>query len=317
MVYKLTPRRYQEKIKEWIRYSGSRMSPKSFVNNTLAFSVAIGFAVAFFVPQYLLFIWIAVSLGIFMLFHGFLVLAVDKRTKFVERILPDALQLMAANSRAGYIPSRALLLSARKEFGPLSEAIKTVGKEILTGESLEDSLKKMTRNIKSEMLERTVKLIIEGNKSGGQFAQLLDENASDLRRVQVIKKEINANIMLYVIFIGFAGVIGAPLLYALSSFLITTLGSFTSDISIPDSATRNVPFLKFGVVGVSPEFLFWFAIAAILLTTIFGSLIIGLISSGREKTGIKFMPLMIIIALGVFFLTRIIIAGIFGAFAAG
>ena len=64
--------------------------------------------------------------------------------------------------------------------------------------------------IKSSDLERTIDLIIEGIRGGGQLVALLEENANDIRRRQAMKKEIKANTMMYAIFIAFAGCLGAP-----------------------------------------------------------------------------------------------------------
>jgi len=311
MVYKIMPYGYKRRVKEWLRYSGSKIKPSRLVNNMFAMSFTVGFVVALLAGDYLVPVWIAVFIGIFLLLHGFLALGVERRRNFVEKILPDALQLIAANSRAGYIPSRALLLSARKEFGPLSEAIRNVGKELTTGGSLEDSLRIMTRDIKSDRLERTVKLIIEGTRSGGQFASLLEENAADLRATQAIKKDVKANVMMYSIFVAFAGCIGAPVLYALSSYLIDTISKFGS-LAPPDAFTAQVPFMKFTALAVSPNFLLAFFVSAILVTTVFGGLIIGLISSGKEGSGVKYIPIFVIIAFIIFFVLRFFIAQMFG-----
>ncbi len=311
----MMPQRYREKIKEWIKYSGSGVSPEGFTNYSFAFSICIGVITGLLAGTYFLIVFPAVFAAAFVFFHGFLMLAVDRRTKFVENILPDALQLMAANSRAGYIPSRALLLSARKEFGPLSDAIKTVGKDIMTGASLDESLKKITGCIKSELLDRTINLIIEGTRSGGQFASLLEENANDIRRMQVIRKDVKANVMMYTIFIAFAGCIGAPVLYALSSFLISTIGELGAAITMPEASAGNMPFMKFGGLEISPEFLLLFSIVAILITTVSGSIIVGLIGTGRERAGIKYIPVFMVLGLVVFFLTKIMISSTFGVFA--
>ena len=311
MIYKLSPRGYKKKLNEWLKFSGSKRSARHFVNNVFAVSFAAGFVGALFLREYFFLAWIAVFLGVFALLHGFLALGVDRRSKYVENILPDALQLMAANSRAGYIPSRSLLLSARPEFGPLSDAIKNVGKDIMTGKSLDEGLQRMTENIRSDSLERTVRLILEGTRSGGQFAALLEETAADLRAKQAIQKEMRANITMYTIFVGFAGCMGAPVLYALSGFLVETLGRFGEVVTAPEAMSR-VAFANFGGINVSADFMFFFSLIAILVTTVFGSMIIGLIGTGKGKAGIKYMPVLLGIALGDFFVTKYIISNILG-----
>jgi len=316
-MYKLMPQRYKKGMKELLQLSGSRRTPKSFFNLTLILSLIVGAGAGFLVQEYMLLVGVGLFAGIFALLHGLVVLAVDRRASFVENVLPDALQLMAANSRAGYIPSRSLMMSARKEFGPLSDAIKRAGKDMLTGDSVEDALKGIPKHIKSKLLEKTVNLIVEGSRSGGQFATLLDENAEDIRRVQVLDKEVKANVMMYTIFIGFAGAIAAPLLYSLSSFLINTLGGISGGVEIPEETFSTIPFVQFGSVAIDPGFLFMFSIAAILITTFFGGILLGSISSGSEKAGIKYVPLFMIVAFTIFFIANIFISSLFGNFALG
>ncbi|MFH1337610.1 MAG: type II secretion system F family protein [Nanoarchaeota archaeon] len=310
------PNSYKNKIKELLIFAGSKKTAEDFVNYSISISFAIGFVVALFSGSYFVFVWPIVSIAALALFHGLIVLAVERRTMFVEKILPDALQLMSANMKAGYIPSRAILLSARKEFGPLSDAIKHVGKEAITGKSFQDSLKTITRDIRSEVLETTVKLIIKGTKSGGQLVALFEETAADIRRLEIIKKDIRANILMYGIFIGFAACVGAPILYALSAFLVSTISGMGAAAQIPETLAARSPLMKFGVT-VSSEFLFLFSLAAILITTTFAGIIMGLISSGKEKSGIKYIPLLAILALSIFFLAGIGINTMFGTLIPG
>jgi flagellar protein FlaJ len=313
-MYKIMPELYKKRVEEWLKLSGSKKSPQNFVNYSFSFSIALGFLLSIFIGGNILFVWAIGTVSLFLLFHGLLILAVDRRTAFVERVLPDALQLMAANSRAGYIPSQSLLLSARKEFGPLATAIKNVGKDLMTGKSLENSLRKITKEIRSDILNRTADMIIEGVRSGGQFSSLLEENADDIRRMQIIKREMKANIVMYIIFIFFAGCIGAPLLYALSGFLISTLTKLGATAKIPETVTSKLPLMKFGRIELSTEFLNQFSIAAIIITTVFGGIIIGLISHGRERAGIKYIPILVILALLVYYFAGIFIKELFSAF---
>jgi hypothetical protein len=210
-----------------------------------------------------------------------------------------------------------MLLSARKEFGPLSDAIERAGKETMTGRSLQESLGEIPKTIKSEVLETTIGLVMKGIKAGGQLVALFEETAIDIRRRDSIKKEVKANILMYGIFIGFAGCAGAPTLYALSSYLVGTIGRLGAVTSVPQEFQSRLPLMRFGEVQVDEGFLFFFSIAAILITTVFGGLIIGIIDSGRERAGIKYIPLMMIGGLSVFFISRIVIAAMFGSLIPG
>ena len=313
MLYRLFPPRYRRWVREMIKFSGMKTAPERYITKSVVMSIGVAALVSIFVGAYMIYVFLGVFCSVFFLFNGWLILAVDKRRDFVEKVLPDALELTAANIRAGFIPSKALLLSARSEFGPLAEAIRMSGKEIMTGKSLAEGLNSISKYIRSEVLERAIRLIAEGARSGGQLVALLEENAEDIRRKQGIKKEVKANIIMYGIFIVFAGVFGAPVLYALSLYLITTLTTFSSKGTLPESLSANIPFLKFGVT-VSPEFLLLFSIVSIIVTTFFSGIIIGLIDTGKEKGGIKYIPIFMIIALLVFFGARMMISSMFSGF---
>jgi archaeal flagellar protein FlaJ len=311
------PGGYRNWVGRQLYLSGSDADPMVVIRKFAIICLIIGAAGAVLFSRYFAYVFLGTFGALFAFMNAMLVLSVDRRGKFVDEILPDALLLLSANIRAGYIPSRALILSARKEFGPLSDAIRKAGREIMTGTSLEDGLRDIPKRIKSNDLERTIKLITEGIKGGGQIVTLLEENALDIRRRQAIRKEISANIMMYAIFIAFAGCLGAPGLYALSGYLTSTMAKLTPDVSMSDQVSSKVSFINMSGGGVSDEFLFQFSIAAILITTIFGGLILGLINSGKEKDGLKFAPILAIIALGVFFAASFLVSTMFSSMMPG
>jgi len=314
MIYRFFPNNYREHIREKLLFAGMTTTSESYINKSFIISLMLAAVLAVVVRAYAIYIFIGVFIGAFLMFNAYLTLAVEKRRTFVENVLPDALELMAANMRAGYIPSKALLLSARSEFGPLAEAIKKSGKEILTGKSLAEGLNEIPHYIKSDILQRAINLINEGSKFGGQLVSLLEENAIDIRRKQAIKKEIRANIIMYGIFIVFSGVLGAPVLYALSLYLITTLTSLTgSSVVTSEVMSKGVPLFKGGIT-ISPEFLMGFSVVSIMITTFFSGLIIGLIETGKEKGGIKYVPIFMIIALIVFFGANFVVGSMFSNF---
>ncbi len=170
----------------------------------------------------------------------------------------------------------------------------------MSGKSLEDGLKLIPEAIRSKDLKRTIDLIIQGIRGGGQLVALLEENANDIRRRQAMKKEIKANTMMYAIFIAFAGCLGAPGLYALSNYLTNTMSDLGPDMTMTSEVSSKVSFISMEGAQIDPTFLFNFSIGAILITTIFGGLILGLIGSGKEKDGLKIAPVLSLIAVFVF-----------------
>jgi hypothetical protein len=239
----------------------------------------------------------------------------NKRAKEIEKVLPDALQLIAANIRAGMTPDRAIWVSARAEFGALEKEFKRVGAETLGGETLSTAFLNMGERVRSVVLKRTVKLIVEGLESGGQLATLLAETANEIRSLQLMEKEMTASVAMYTMFISFASLVGAPLLYGISTFFMEILTKMTADIGIGDissqATTMGVRTMSVAAT-ISPAFLFKFALLAVTITTFFAALMIGLIKRGDEKQGFIYAPLFVTVGLLVFWIVRHLVMSMFG-----
>ncbi len=315
------PVSYREKMRKEIMYAGmDEKITNKFIGFAILFSFFLSFVVGF--DLYLLglgyfsfLIGAGSGILLFVVVNMSIFLIADSRGTEIEQLLPDVLQLISANVRAGMTIDKAIWLSARPEFGLLEDEIRRVGAKTMAGKPITKALSEMTEKIKSTLLERTVRLINEGIQSGGELAKLLDETAANARNVQALRKEVRASVMMYTLFIVFAGVIGAPLLYSISLYFIEVMGSMflrqTSQV-----AFQSGPFSNFGLgtggFQITPDQLFYFAITALTITNSFGGLLIGLIQHGQEKRGVKFIPVLLIAAFTIFFITRFMIQSLLG-----
>lgn len=240
-----------------------------------------------------------------------LLLSADAKAKVAEKSLPDALQLMAMNVKAGMTTDKALLLSARPEFGCLEKELNRAGKHILAGKNITEALMEMSGRIRSPLLERTINLLVEGMRSGGELADLLQQTAEGIQTQETVKDEIQSNVMMYAIFIFFAAGIGAPLLYGISTYLVGVLGTQFAQFDTSEIMAGSQISMMSGHMNISLEFLFLFPIVSLIVTSIFGSLIIGIVKGGTEKDGIRIIPVLLVVSLTVFLLVRSMVAGIF------
>jgi len=305
---KLMPREMVKKIRKHMMYSNIRIEPTRFLGFMIVFGLLIALVISFtthatgILAAYMAII--PVFIFVEGLFYVLLLMSVDSKTRFVENVLPDALQLMASNIRAGLTTDKALLLAARPEFGPLADEIRRIGRELMAGKSFEYSLVKTTRTIKSDVLAKTIDLMVNSVKSGGKLADLLDQISADIRDQQIIKKEIQASVLMYVLFIFIAIAFGAPLLFAMSAFLVKMLVKNMAVIGSEMPETLEVGEMPISMtdVQITPEFIQMFAIISLAVSSFFGSIIIGLILKGNERAGFKFLPILIALAIGLFFL---------------
>ena len=234
------------------------------------------------------------------------------KIKKMENAFPDFLQLMASNLRAGMPTDHALLMSARKEFDPLDKEIIKLGKELMTGIDIEKAMLDLGQRTHSQKIQRTISLIVSGLKSGGNIAVLLEETASNARERYFIQKKAASNVLMYVIFIFAAITIGAPGLFGLSTVLVEVLTSVLS--TIPEVQTSaSLPF-TLSRIDISISFVIYFSVTFLIAIDIIGSLVLGLVTKGEEKEGIKFMIPVTGVSLGIFFAVRIILLKYFAEF---
>lgn len=236
-------------------------------------------------------------------------LAAERRKSQMDRILPDALNLVSANMKSGHTIEKAFLMSARDEFGPLAEELQTTAMQMYGGTPVNTALKNMEARVKSELFQETIKLLVDGIESGGNTAELLRSSANDIRSSIEIREEIKSSIRMYMVFIIIAAVFGAPILFSISVFMAETTTHMWQDSGIGEfdqagQATSQLDIglnLQFQAPQVDIEFFSQFAIMAIIMTNIFSALIISEIQNGNAKQGAKYIPVFIIISLVLFF----------------
>jgi hypothetical protein len=265
------------------------------IKRDIAFSV-MGFLVAFV----LFFVFVRVRRS----------LNKSAQMKKMELMFPDFLQLVAGNLRAGITVDKAILISARKEFDPLDKEIMRVGKDIATGRATEAALSDMAKRIGSEKIEKTIMLINSGLRSGGNLAILLERTASNMRERGYVEKRAASNVLMYEIFIFVAVAIGAPALFALSTILVEVMGGMMSSSPELGSTISNLNTpVSFSQINISINFIVYYSIAFIIAIGFLSSLIIGLVSKGNEKYGLKYLIPILAIGVSIFLLIRFLLSG--------
>lgn len=251
---------------------------------------------------------------VFMLIEFFIYIIIyfkaEDRTARIEKALPDALQLVAANLKAGMTPFKALRLAARKEFGPLSEEIEYATSRALGTESFEHTLLKISDRVNSETLDRALKLFTTAMRSGGHLAKLLEDLANDIAQTRELKNELVTNTKTYTAFILFTIIVGTPLLLAISIHFVQIVSDMQAKSNI-----SNVGFgLEFlaGKIAITPDFLTKVSIAMLVITSLLACMLLGVITEGKEKHGFRYAPFLIIGCLAVFYASKYIIGNVFG-----
>ncbi|MBN3037777.1 MAG: type II secretion system F family protein [Candidatus Diapherotrites archaeon] len=311
----LFPKPMQRLYEQMLLHSDVELDEKRLLGFVLLMSIAVGVMVSiysnifFYTNHAIMFVvGFALSEAFFFLWLSF---SADAKARRVDRMLPDALSLVAANIRSGLTIDKALVLANRPEFGPLQQELQRMGKEVLTGSDLKDALKGMQERVRSLTLARTIELMVHGIESGAELADLLEETGEDLRSQEMVQREVRSNVFMYAILIFIAAAFGAPLLFGVSTYLSQMLSSFigfTSTRSIAGSALS----ISLAQSSISSDFVFLFALVSLFASSISSAMIIGVLTTGKEKEGLRYVPVLLVVTYAVFLLTRYVTENFFG-----
>ncbi len=309
------PSVFVKRVTKVMTQGGMKMKPRAYIGAGFfwsvvfalaAFEVALTFIESRFAWIAGVFVWAAVE----FIFYLILTATADSRAVKIEEVLPDALQTISANVRAGMTTENAIWMGARPEFGPLEDEIKIVSSKCFGGKPISQALLEMSDRVKSSTLERAVKLLVGGIEMGGEMAPLLDEVAHDIRSTSRLKKEVLNATLMYTIFIIFSSVIAAPVLFASSLFYSEmSLSIMKNRVAMPSTIPMSGGFSAFMRGGgegpsISTDQINLFAIACIILTTVCGAFTLAQIRYGRITGGLKLVPIFVICALMIFFLAH-------------
>jgi flagellar protein FlaJ len=315
------PRKITKGISKLMVQGGfENLDARTFIGFAVFFSVGAALITFFLAPFFFAEAVIHWSISVFAfflclgLFYLGLTMSADARARQVEEVLPVALQMISANIRAGMTLENAVWSSARPEFGAFTTEIKRMSADAFGGVPISQTLADLPKRVNSQILDRAIRLVVEGMVLGGEMAKLLDEVSDDIRSTQLLQKEIAVSTTTYAIFIIFASIIAAPLLFSVSTYytvLTEKIGDMRADTpqgseefsrAAQTQGLSGLPGLgQSQASGIKASDVKNFAIASISITSLFAALILGLIREGKAMRGLKYAPIFILVGLGVYF----------------
>ena len=335
------PKKYiEEKVRPALHFAGSKDDPRVWFGTRMLIGILVG-TIGFLIPYSLiplinvatgseiyfepqirlaLMIGLAIAgvLATAILFYLHLAYVIDGRKKMVETILPDFLFLVGNNLRSGMAPFYAFRSAVRPEFGPLSEEIKIATQKSLGVESFSDALKKIGGRIDSKILSDTTKFFAQALRSGGHLAQLIETTAQDIKQTNRLKKELVTSTRMYALFILFVVIIASPMLLAVSVQFLNVLSGIqlkTANVSgMSNDQIMKQSELGAGQITITPEYMKMVGYFIIVSNSLLAGVFIGTLGGGKIRDGLKFAPVMIVIALILFQIFLVAIAGLLGSY---
>ncbi len=219
------------------------------------------------------------------------------RAEKVEKVLPDFLLIVSSNLRAGMTPFNAFKRAALPELGPLEREIQLASVKASSSQSLSQALASLSERFDSEVLERTVDLFDKSVRSGGQIAELLAAISEEVRRGQELRKELVTSTQSYTLFLFFIILVITPALLAVSVQFLKLYANIRTQAAGEALQGFSLPFFG-GKLDIGPDFVTQLSYLALTGTSLFSSVLMGVISRGRYLYGLKYFPFL---TLGAFF----------------
>jgi|TARA_B100001971_G_C18178864_1_gene531532 Flp pilus assembly protein TadB len=246
-----------------------------------------------------------------LLVYFYLDIKIFNRTRQMEEMLPDFLQAVSSNLKGGMSFENSLWGSIKPRFRILANEMSEVSKKVMTGYDVDKALLELSEKYDSPMLRRSMDLIMSEIKAGGNIAELIDKIVDNLKKTRLLKEDMSASAIAYIIFISVIVIVISPLLFSLSFHLLMVIINFIGKLSAATDRVQTLPF-SFTKVIIEPSSFRTFSISAIALISIFSSMIVSIVEKGNVKAGLKYIPIYLFGSLTFYFIFMKILGAIFG-----
>jgi flagellar protein FlaJ len=267
------------------------------IGGLLAFAGAAGSF--FYLENSLNLVYFLIGSGILVIIFPFVLFSVmegrkerEKDEKFLEfaRALVESVE-------SGTPISKGIINMSQKDFGTLTPHIQKLGNQIKLGIPLQRSLQTFAYDTKSKTIIRAITLIREADKTGGNINTILESVAKSVSEIEKLKAERRAAISSIVV----EGYIIFLVFIIIMIVMEVQIIPMTAGISIPSGGVGALPTVASDLGGAVGEGFdpseFTFAFLGLLVTQgLFAGLVIGKLSEGKVKAGIKHSFVMVSMA---------------------
>jgi flagellar protein FlaJ len=220
------------------------------------------------------------------------------RQKEKEQRFLDFVRDIVENVKSGTPINRAIINLKNRDYGVLSRHVGKLASQISIGIPLTIAFETFAKEIDSPVISRSVSLIAEANRSGGEIDTILNSVANSVNQTENLKKErksavSNLVVQGYIIFFVFILIV-----LILEFFLMPLVKDIgpVKDLGMGIMTNTQIDFSQ------SIFFL-------LIVQSIFSGLVIGKISEGKLSSGVKHAFILTSLALVISSAGKVIFGG--------
>jgi flagellar protein FlaJ len=204
-----------------------------------------------------------------------------RSTRKKEELYTEFLFKLSELMRGGLDPIKAVKELSKTDLGILTPHIRIASTSMIFGKSFEEAMRAMARSLHSELITRYTMLVVQASYSGGSVADLILKASEDMRSIISIEREKEGNLHQYVMIFYFAQGIIVFIVYILSTSLLPFVQQLGSTTIFGKNQLADIDFNR-GFFHM------------IMLNAFFGGLIIGKISEGEARYGLKHVVVLMV-----------------------
>lgn len=242
--------------------------------------------------------FIVIAVIIFTGIYGIYEFLRLRRVRKIDERFPDFVRDLAESRRAGMTFTKAILYSSKGNYGLLTPEIQKIANQISWGSSVDNALNSFAKRVNTKLINRTISLIIEAGRSGGNVADVLDAASKDARELKLIDSERRAGMLSYVAVIYVSMGVFLLIMIVLCKSLIPAMTGQSSE-GLASAMGKSTVISRDDIT-----MLFFYA-------TVFQSAgmgaVTGVFEDGKVVSGVKHMFIMILITWLIF---KLIVTGI-------
>ena len=213
------------------------------------------------------------------------------RIRKIDAVFPDFVRDLSSSRRAGMTFTKAILFTSKGSYGLLTKEIKKIAQQISWGSSVEEALTEFSKRINTTSVRRTISLIIEASRSGGNVADVLDVAAEDALEIKQLEGERRVNMLSYVVVIYVAMLVFMAIIAILAGVFIPTITGSSAEGLATTLGGGNI-------IGQETIIqVFYFATLAQSMGT---GLVAGIFEDGNIQSSVKHIFILVLISWFVF-----------------
>ncbi|MBN1432537.1 MAG: type II secretion system F family protein [Methanomicrobiaceae archaeon] len=200
-----------------------------------------------------------------------------------EELFTEFLFKLSEMMRGGLDPIKSVNELAKADIGVLTPHLRIAANRMAYGDSFERAMRAMSKSTGSELIIRYTDLVIEASYSGGGVSDLILKCSDDMRTILSIERQKEGDLKQFVLIFYFAQIIIIFICYTLTNDLLPYFTDLGATSFLGNNEIANIDF--------STGFFH-----LILVNSFFGGLIIGKISEGDVRYGLKHVTILMIVS---------------------